>query len=92
MADLKTTYKDDLLDTSVNEKRKYNMIQNADGTVSLEDVTVYSQVGDSFGAGDVNKANEKINELNNALADGKVKFQVSLDGKLQYSIYTEGSV
>ena len=67
MADLKTTYKDDLLDTSVNEKRKYNMIQNADGTVSFEDVTTYSQIGDSFGASDINATNEKVNEVNSNL-------------------------
>ena len=55
MADLRTDYKDDLLDTSVNERRKYNMITNEDGTVSFEDVTVYSQVGDTFGAGILNE-------------------------------------
>lgn len=68
MADLKTTYKDDLLDTSVNEKRKYNMIQNADGTVSFEDVTTYSQIGDSFGAVDINATNKKVNEVNSNLS------------------------
>lgn len=51
---LKTDYKDDVLDTSVNTRRKYNMIQNDDGTVSLEDVTTYLQVGDSFGAQEIN--------------------------------------
>ena len=69
MADLKTTYQDDILDTSVNEKRKYNMIQNADGTVSFEDVTTYSQIGDSFGAADINATNEKVNEVNSNLSD-----------------------
>lgn len=48
------TYKDDILDTSANMRRKYNLIQNDDGTVSFEDVTVYLQVGDSFGAADIN--------------------------------------
>lgn len=71
MADLKTTYQDDVLDTSVNEKRKYNMIQNADGTVSFEDVTTYSQIGDSFGAADINSTNEKVNEVNNNLESMK---------------------
>ena len=69
MADLKTTYQDDVLDTSVNEKRKYNMIQNADGTVSFEDVTTYSQIGDSFGAADINATNEKVNEVNSNLSE-----------------------
>lgn len=51
---LKTDYKDDVLDTSVNTVRKYNMIQNDDGTVSFEDVTEYLQTGDSFGAQEMN--------------------------------------
>lgn len=61
MADLRTDYKDDVLDTSVNEKRKYRMITNDDGTVSFEDVTEYLQVGDSFGSADINETNKKIN-------------------------------
>ena len=69
MADLKTNYVDDVLDTSVNEKRKYNMIQNADGTVSFVDVTTYTQNGDSFGAKDVNDTNTAVNELNNNLSN-----------------------
>lgn len=66
MADttLKTNYKDDVLDTSKNTQRKYQMIQNDDGTVSFVDVTEYSQVGDSFGANDINTTNKAINGLN----------------------------
>lgn len=44
------------------------------------------------GAADANTVyvlNNKIEELNNSLANGKVKFQVTTDGKLQYSVYTE---
>ena len=67
MADLKTNYVDDVLDTSVNGKRKYNMIQNADGTVSFDDVTTYTQNGDLFGAKDVNDTNTAVNELNENL-------------------------
>ncbi len=67
MADLKTNYKDDVLDTSVNTKRKYSMITNADGTVSFEDVTAYSQHGDSFGAAAVNSINEAVNSAGKAL-------------------------
>ena len=61
MADLKTTYKDDVLNASVNTRRKYNMILNDDGTASFEDVTVYSQIGDTFGAGDMNAIAKAIN-------------------------------
>lgn len=60
---LKEDYLDDILDTSVNEKRKYRMINNADGTISLEDVTEYSQNGDNFGAFDINITNKTVNEL-----------------------------
>ena len=31
-----------------------------------------------------------VKELNNSLAGGNVKFKVTSDGKLQYSVYTEG--
>lgn len=66
MADttLKTDYKDDVLDTSKNTRRKYQMIQNDDGTVSFVDVTEYSQVGDSFSAADINATNEAVGKLN----------------------------
>ena len=68
MADLlRTDYKDDILNTEVNTQRKYRKVQNDDGTVSFEDVTAYSQVGDSFGASDINKTNLAIDELNNAI-------------------------
>lgn len=69
MADLKTNYQDDILNTEVNTQRKYRMVQNNDGTVSFEDATDYSQVGDSFGAADINKTNLAIADLNNALDD-----------------------
>ena len=67
MADLKTNYKDDVLDTSKNEKRKFRMIQNDDGTVSFEDATEYTQQGDNFGAADINATNAKINEQSQSL-------------------------
>ena len=63
MANLKTDYKDDILDTSVNMSRKYRQVTNADGTISLEDVTVYLQEGDIFGASDINQTNEAINNI-----------------------------
>lgn len=64
MAELKTTYTDDVLDTSVNIVRKYTQIQNDDGTVSFLDNTVYSNQGTAFGAKDINSITEA---LNNAL-------------------------
>ena len=67
MVDLRTDYKDDVLDTSVNTQRKYQMTTNEDGTVSFTDVTEYSQVGDTFGAADVNAMNEAVVGLNNKM-------------------------
>lgn len=60
---LKTNYKDDVLDASVNTTRKYKQISNSDGTISLTDSTVYTQNGDSYGSADVNTANKHINSL-----------------------------
>lgn len=68
MADLKTNYKDDVLDASKNEKRKFRMIQNDDGTVSFDDATEYTQQGDAFGAADINATNAKINEQSQSLS------------------------
>lgn len=61
MAQLRTDYKDQILDASVNTQRKYRQVDNGDGTVSFVDVTEYSQQGDSFGAGDVNATNVVVN-------------------------------
>ena len=61
MADLRTDYKDDVLNINTNERRKYRMINNADGTISFEDVTDYMQNGDGFGATDVNTITERVN-------------------------------
>ena len=64
---LPTNYKDDILDTSVNDKRKFRMINNADGTVSFEDATVYITEGTEYGASDVNRTNTKVNKLSNKM-------------------------
>lgn len=57
---LPTNYKDAIW----NGNRKYRQINNADGTVSFEDVTEYSQKEDSFfGADDANAMNAGMNEL-----------------------------
>lgn len=77
MADLKTNYKDDVLDTSKNEKRKFRMIQNDDGTVSFDDATEYTQQGDAFGAADINATNAKINEQNQSLTNKIVGIEIN---------------
>lgn len=60
---LPVNFKDDVIDTSVSDKRRYNLITNSDGTTSLEDVTMYEQIGSDFGAEQVNQTNGKVNEL-----------------------------
>lgn len=67
---LKTDYKDAVF----QEKRKYRMLQNEDGTVSFEDATSYTQEGDSFGAKDINDTNTEINKNTTSL--GGLKFQL----------------
>ena len=59
---LPVNFKDDILAAS-NPKRKYQQTFNSDGSVSLEDVTVYSQTGSEFGASQVNQTNKAINNI-----------------------------
>lgn len=62
---LSTDFKDDVLDTEVNQIRKYQMIYNPDGTVSFKDVTEYKQIGSLFGAKEVNEERKAINGIYN---------------------------
>lgn len=57
---LKTDYQDY---TYIGNK-KFNLINNSDGTISLEDVTDYEIEGDDFGANDINATNQRVNEMN----------------------------
>lgn len=59
---LATDFKDDIMQESMNGKRRYRMVNNSDGTVSFEDVTDYQQVGNSYGAGQINATNEAVNQ------------------------------
>ena len=59
---LPVNFKDDIL-AATNPKRKYNLIQNDDGTVSFEDATEYRQTGSDFGAGQINATNDAINKI-----------------------------
>lgn len=63
MQELSNDYRDDILSSEMNGKRRYNMIHNDDGTVSFEDVTEYDQTGDDFNAGLINAITSNINEL-----------------------------
>lgn len=51
--------------------KKYNTITNSDGTVSFQDVTVYSNKDTSFfGARDANRMNEALNTLMSMVENG----------------------
>ncbi len=62
---LKTTYKDDIF----AGKKKYKITQNEDGSVYIEDITEYTQEGDIYSAGDVNRTNTQVNKNENDIAE-----------------------
>lgn len=89
MADLKTNYVDDVLDTTKNQLRKYQQIQNDDGTVSFVDVTEYTKVGTSFGAKDMNDTNAAINDVNRKLT--KITHYSGITANNQYVVNSNNS-
>lgn len=60
---LKTDFKDDVLAKSMDGKRQYNFVQNSNGTTSIEDASLYLQVGNNFGAEQINATNVAVNAL-----------------------------
>lgn len=77
MAALKTNYQDDILDVSSNPRRKYKMINNADSSVSFEDISDYTQEGTLFGANDINATNMQVNANTNALGGVSISYDQS---------------
>lgn len=86
---LPTDYKD----ASWEGRKKYNLISNADGTVSFEDVTTYIDKEDSFfGAYDANSMNAAINELMEGGLSGGLYVKVDYTiGEEEYIENSEGS-
>lgn len=64
MADLPTNYLDDILSDSMGGKRRFKIthLNGASEEVTIEDISKYDQVGSTFGAGDINKINQAVNE------------------------------
>ena len=64
MADLHTNYYDDILSASMNGKKKFRLTYRNGTTeeVTIEDISEYDQYGSKFGAGDINKTNQAVNE------------------------------
>lgn len=60
-ATLATTFKDDILSSDMGGLRRYKKIENSDGTISLQDVTTYTQVGSDYKASNVNATTTAIN-------------------------------
>lgn len=63
MSDLKETYQDDVLTKEMNGERKY-LLTFQDGrteTVTIKDVSEYSQQGDEFGAAEINAITKAVN-------------------------------
>lgn len=56
---LKNDFRDDMFPGA----RRYDLINNEDGTVSLNDKTTYTQEGDRFGASEVNAITRQLNSL-----------------------------
>ena len=59
---LPTNFMDDILNESMNGKRRWTITQNDDGTYTLDDATTYDQLGNTFGQAQVNEMNKAINE------------------------------
>lgn len=66
MADLPVNFKDDIMNSAMDGMRRWRIISHTDGTVSFVDATVYDQVGDEYGAAQINATNEAVNNLKNA--------------------------
>ena len=87
---LKTDYKDDILDLTQNDNRRFELIENPDDTVSFSDVTVYEQEGDNFTSRDLNETNTVVNQHDDCLAvtdDGVtelIRFGVTANGEYGY--------
>lgn len=83
MAELKTDYKDDVF----SGNRKFRPISNPDGTASFVDMTDYSQVGDTYGAAEINAQNTFINEKGIVVSDTSIPVEQRIVNNL-YFFYT----
>lgn len=75
---MKTDYKNDILAESMNELRRYEMINNDDRTVSLRDVSEYTQKGDRVTAGVMNSIGTHIEDIEAFLRLGYYVGEVSV--------------
>lgn len=59
---LPVNFRDDVLASSMNGKRRYALVPQDDGTYILNDVTDYTTVGSTFGAAQINQTNQAVND------------------------------
>lgn len=59
---LPTNFQDDVLNASMNGKRRYMLLQQDDGSYILNDVTNYDTEGSTFGAAQINATNQAVNQ------------------------------
>lgn len=93
---LPTNYKDDQLDTSVNDKRHYAVKKTDDDTtihadVYLEDITTYSQNGTTLGATDINAITSAINDLQTDKQDASTAITTSNIGSQSVASATDAT-
>lgn len=80
MSALRTDYQDDVF----SGNRKYTMVNNGDGTVSFIDQTQYAQVGDSYGAAEINQQNQVINEKGVVTSPINIPVEDMITGNLYF--------
>lgn len=59
---LPVNFQDDVLNASMNGKRRYMLLQQDDGSYILNDVTNYDTEGSAFGAAQINATNQAVNQ------------------------------
>lgn len=74
---MKTDWKEDILAPSMQGKRRYHVYENEDASISLIDSTEYDQVGDVFGATELNQIGEEINNTVDMLTSAVQTAQAS---------------
>lgn len=86
---LPVNYVNDTLASAMNGLRRYRQINNADGTVSFEDVTDYDVVGNDFGATQLNATNQAVNE---SADKGKIIDDIDVIGAVTEEGYIAGAL
>lgn len=74
---LSTNYQDDALSSEMNGLRQYQQINNANGTISLEDKTVYTTQGTELGAKELVDIVNTINGTIDAISKLRDAFSIS---------------